>query len=593
MTHSNGNDEPSIDTIRAQIANIEPIAEQRHAPALAALYVRLAFAYQAQIEEGRCFDLAAARQQTVDCFHRAIALQTQTHQDTDRVHTLNHFGTFYQRQGLLDEALRTHQQALNLAHSGANSLEAAASQVELGRVLTLMGQFPKALRYQQLALKTAQFLGDLPLEASILGHIGDLYTNLGQYSQAIASHQQELLLTRQQDNRDAEMAALRSLDTLYEVLEQRTPTRERFAQTLELSQHRALSRTALLANLGCLHPPEEALALLVQARDGARKMGHGWREAALSVHLGITYVALDQPTPAATEGQVALAIAHRMGARQIETAAQVLLGVVATLQQQYWQAIRYAHLARASAKSIGDRLREGYALMNLGTALSAIGQPQLATNAFHQASDIAQQLSLSPQALLPLIPGGKTDLTSPESRPMLSAKQPAASMPPTDEERSLAALNWAKQSSVHLRTVEILTTLAREALQAHHYSQAIVYAEYALEIAQPMNHPLREYQLLAILGDIYCALEQTEQEINYYQQCLAIAQQVRETKLEAATWQYLGFVYMRANNTSQALRCFQEAHILFKKLGLTDEADLLRQKIDILRRKLQPDDFDQ
>lgn len=592
MTHSNGNDEPSIDTIRAQIAKIETISGQRHTPALAALYLRLALAYQAQIEEGRCFDLGAARQQTVDCFHRAIALQTQTHQDADRVHTLNHFGTFYQRQGLLDDAVRIHQQALTLAHSAANSLEAAVCQVEIGRVLTLMGQFPKALRYHQLALRTAQYLGNLQLEASILGQIGDLYTNLGQYSQAIASHQQELLLTRQQDNRDAEMAALRSLDTLYEVLEQRTPTRERFLQTLELSQHNALSRTALLANLGCLHPPHEALALLVQARDAARNTGHCWREAALCVHLGITYIALDQPTPAATEGQVALAVAHRIGARQIETAAQVLLGLVAILQQQYWQAIRYAHLARASAKSIGDRLREGYALMNLGKALSALGQTQLATQAFHQASEIAQQLSLPPQALLRLIQLGKTDLASTESRPTFAASQPTASMPP-DEAHYRAALNWAQQSSVHLRTVEILTTLAREALQAHHYSQAIVYAEYALEIAQPMNHPLREYQLLAILGDIYCALEQTEQEINYYQQCLAIAKQVRETKLEAATWQYLGFVYMRANNTPQALRCFQEAYVLFTTLGLAEEAELLRKKINTLRRKLQPDDFDQ
>ncbi len=178
---------------------------------LATLYNSLGETYYRRVQRGEGSNYLDEREKAVQCFRKAIALQTEFGLQFYLVNSLRNLGNVYYHQGRYKEAREYYEQSLGIAREiGDRSGEDKALR-KMGNVLSCLGLYEEARKYYQEGLSIAREEGDRSTESHFLGNIGNIYSSEGLYQEAIEDYQQSLEIAREIGDRSTESHSLGNL----------------------------------------------------------------------------------------------------------------------------------------------------------------------------------------------------------------------------------------------------------------------------------------------------------------------------------------------------------------------------------------------
>ncbi|WP_434684355.1 CHAT domain-containing protein [Pseudanabaena minima] len=256
------------------------------------------------------------------------------------------------------EALQFAEQALQIYQEIGDYPSQANTQLLIGNVYLIFGQYDSAINTFSKSLEIAKQLGIPNLEVKLLNNLGAAYFALGQYQKAIDQHQRGLALARNIAARQGESLILGLLGNDYVALGE-------YQKALDFYQQ-----------------------YLAATKDISDRQG----EAYAMGNIGNTYVYLGQYQKAVDWLQQSLTLVRAIGDRRGEGKALENLGNAYAYLSKYQQAIEVYQQALVIYKQIGDRNAEATALGNLGNAFNAIGQHQKAINYLQQTLEIVQTI---------------------------------------------------------------------------------------------------------------------------------------------------------------------------------------------------------
>ena len=256
------------------------------------------------------------------------------------------------------EALQSSEQALQIYQEINDYPSQANTQLLIGNIYLIFGQFDNAINTFGKSLEIAKQLGLPLLEVKLLNNLGAAYFALGQYQKAIDSHQRGLAIAREIGDRQGESLILGLLGNDYVALGQ-------YQKALDFYQQYLAATKSIRDSQG------EAYAL---------------------GNIGNTYAYLGQYQKAVDWLQQSLTLVRAIADRRGEGKALENLGNAYTYLSKYQQAIEVYQQALVIYKQIGDRNGEATALGNLGNAFNAIGQHQKAIDYLQQTLEIVQTI---------------------------------------------------------------------------------------------------------------------------------------------------------------------------------------------------------
>jgi tetratricopeptide (TPR) repeat protein len=209
--------------------------EGAEAPLLGTLYGRLAQVYQRRIERGEAKNLQEERNLAIENYQKAIALQTELHQDSNLINTLIDLGRFYLFQGLLQESIPLFKQSLQVAQTIGDYKGEATALMNLGHAYILLGQFPRAIEFYKKSLAISREINDLKSECASLNGLGFAYASLESPRRAIEFYEKSLAISRETGDLTSESVSLNRLGLVYHSLGQFPRAIEFLEQFLAIS----------------------------------------------------------------------------------------------------------------------------------------------------------------------------------------------------------------------------------------------------------------------------------------------------------------------------------------------------------------------
>ncbi|MBD2186056.1 tetratricopeptide repeat protein [Aerosakkonema funiforme] len=183
-------------------------------------------------------DLRGYNKTRVELFSRLVDFQEpkDNFQQWQFLAALLYLGNAYYSLGQYQEAIRFHQQSLEIAREIGNRFGEGSSLGGLGNAYYSLGQYQEAIRFHQQSLEIAREIGNRFGEGRSLGGLGDAYQSLGQYQEAIRFYQQSLEIAREIGNRFGEGSSLGGLGNAYYSLGQYQEAIRFHQQWLEIAR---------------------------------------------------------------------------------------------------------------------------------------------------------------------------------------------------------------------------------------------------------------------------------------------------------------------------------------------------------------------
>jgi tetratricopeptide (TPR) repeat protein len=352
---------------------------------------------------------------------------------------LNGLANVYSDQGYYEEALKLHEQALEINKTKSpDRRREATSLFNIGLIYHSRGEYDQALKFIQNSYELYQSIGYRQGVAYVLNSLGVIYTDQGNYPKALAVLQEAQQIIEEIDLRSLESSVLNNLGTVYfsggkfeqaqqyhdgamEIsqqlglqsdkainfhnLGQLSMRQGQYAQAVEFAQQAlaiyrendlkpnesfALSALGnyLLASgnfSGAIEKQQQALAL-------AQELENVGNEAFSLATLGITYNRLGQHEKALGYHQKSLSIYQEIGQRSGEADTLNNIGLVYEKQGEYDQALALYQQALTIQREIGEIVGEGNSLQSLGFTYERVGNYVEAEEALSQALEIQQRV---------------------------------------------------------------------------------------------------------------------------------------------------------------------------------------------------------
>jgi CHAT domain-containing protein/Tfp pilus assembly protein PilF len=281
------------------------------------------------ISVGDCNGFLTDRWQAVEV-SETITLVSPS--DFQRALELNHIGLQLWRNGQLQEALATFDEALQIAQEQGEISTAGTILGNMGVINYNQGQYEQALENfgRSLAIKTE--VGDLYGEGTTLGNIAVVYSELGKSSEALDFFDQSLAISREINDQPGEFTALGNIGSIY------------------FGQGRY----------------SEALDFLNQALDIVYGLEDRFAEGQLLNNIGLIYSYQGQYTKALDIFNQSLLIRREVGDRVGEATSLQNIATVYISTNQLSQAYDYFTRSKLIAVEVGDPITEAGALIGLG-----------------------------------------------------------------------------------------------------------------------------------------------------------------------------------------------------------------------------------
>ncbi|MBD0303743.1 MAG: tetratricopeptide repeat protein, partial [Tolypothrix sp. T3-bin4] len=153
----------------------------------------------------------------VDLYGQLITAWEKTGERENRNYgaALTSLGNAYYSLGQYQQAIKFHQQSLDIAREiGARDGE-GVSLMNLGNAYQSLGQYQQAIEFYQQSLQIALEIDDRNGEGTSLINLGNVYLYQGQYQKAIELFQQSLQIALEIDDRNGEGTSLINLGNVY------------------------------------------------------------------------------------------------------------------------------------------------------------------------------------------------------------------------------------------------------------------------------------------------------------------------------------------------------------------------------------------
>jgi CHAT domain-containing protein/Tfp pilus assembly protein PilF len=334
--------------------------------------------------------------------------QVPTPQDRDtEVERLKQEGSRQLNRNELPEALETFQQVLAIQRKISNLPNSDRVASRKSERLTLntiagiyirQGEYAKALNYYQQALVIAKELNNPEHQVATLNNIGKVYTRLGEYTKALEYLSHALVIGKDLSDPDRKVTTLNSIGEIYENLGQ-------YAKALEYLNQAVVIRRELqdpygeatainsigevYENLGqyakALEYYHQTLAIRSTIDD------HRGQGMALN-SIGGIYARLGQYAKALEFFQQAFRAAIKSSDRAGIGIASNNIGGIHAYLGQYPQALEFLDQSLVIRRAISDRAGEGKTLNNIGEVYARLGQYNEALQHFQQALLIRREI---------------------------------------------------------------------------------------------------------------------------------------------------------------------------------------------------------
>jgi tetratricopeptide (TPR) repeat protein/tRNA A-37 threonylcarbamoyl transferase component Bud32 len=259
--------------------------------------------------------------------------------------------------GKVDEARAQLEQAREFARVVANIYQQIRILYQLSNVAIKAGQTDQSLQYADEAIQLAQANQMESLIARGNIEIGNIYLGAGKYD-------------------EAEQHFQRALDA---------------AQRYGARQNEARARLTLASVYVQRGEADRALGLIDQALSFYQAGGYRTEVRQASILRARTFRQKGDYKSALLAFQDQLSQAEQSGDQSLIAFAHGSVGGVLLAQEQYAEARRHFEEGRVRYKSTGNKLYEGYALMNLGITVWHLGNYEEAHSLLKQAAEIANQ----------------------------------------------------------------------------------------------------------------------------------------------------------------------------------------------------------
>ena len=175
-------------------------------------------------------------QQAITSHEQALEIARETGNRGSEGTCLGNIGTCYSFIGEIPRAIEFYEQALQIAREIGNHDSMGVWLHNLGNCYRDLGEMKRAIDYYEKTQKTEREASDRAGEGLLLGNLGTYYRDLGETPHAIQHHQKALEIAREINNRRGEGFWLGSLGHSYHVLGETQRSIEYFEQALNIAR---------------------------------------------------------------------------------------------------------------------------------------------------------------------------------------------------------------------------------------------------------------------------------------------------------------------------------------------------------------------
>ena len=345
------------------------------------------------------FDLRE-KQNALDCFKRALALEREVGNRVVETAILNNIGATYADLGENEKALDFYGQALAPERATGNRRGEAATLANMGTVYAFLGDKHKALDFFNQALPLLHALGEGKGEATTLSNIGKTYDDLGEKQKALDFFNQALALQRTLNDHAGEAITLSNIGSVYNTLGQKQKALDFYNQALPLKHELGDSEgeAVTLNNIGALYDDlgekQKALDFYNQALPLRRKADDRRGEAATLSNIGLIYSNLGEKQKALDSYNQALTLQRAVGDHSGEAITLSNIGVVYHDLGEHQKALDFYNQALPLQRAAGDRAGEATTLSNIGRAYDNLGKKEKALDLYSQALSLSRAVGV-------------------------------------------------------------------------------------------------------------------------------------------------------------------------------------------------------
>jgi len=328
---------------------------------------------------------------------------------------LQSIGGTYLKMGQPQKSLEFYQQMLPIYDRGITKAQVLNN---IGVVYVNAGNYAEALKSYQEAWNIATTVGNCYSkepgakicyygdEAAILNNLGAAYFNLGQYQKALELAERATTIYRQFNPEEQQEPSANNIKLLYSALGEnaqnlgyfkigfnsRANVGDAYGKELFKKGDRALNLNNIAKIYEGLEKYEPALKLYQQALKIYQESNYKIGQAATIANISQIYFRLGNQAQAKSFSQQALKIYQEVGDRAGEGTALNNLGRSADQQGNYEEAMQLYQQALVIHKEVGDRFSEGTTLRNIGGILEKQKQLELAIVFNKQSVNVAESI---------------------------------------------------------------------------------------------------------------------------------------------------------------------------------------------------------
>ncbi|MFJ8250825.1 BTAD domain-containing putative transcriptional regulator [Streptomyces sp. NPDC094466] len=273
---------------------------------------------------------------------------------------LSNLGVACWKLGQFAEGVTIARHGLDVAQQLGDRETVAHSESTLGQLHSLLGWFPEALAHLERAVEHQRTLGALRAEAESLTLLSTLYEQWGRHTEAASAARRAIRISVELGQQENELAALTDLA---------------FAQTW----------------LADIHAADESLDRARALCDGTRDPGHVALVFALSAEVRHR---LGDPVQAARHADRALAL---LGAKVSALRIAKVRNTIGRYMRKRGDSATALTLhtgAWHTARPLGFRVEEAYALSGMAAALTELGRPREAIGHELAAEELFAQMGV-------------------------------------------------------------------------------------------------------------------------------------------------------------------------------------------------------
>ena len=355
----------------------------------------------------------------------------------------------YHKIGDFSQAIKCHKQYLSIAKELKDKVHEYRAYHNLGSVYEELGDFNQAIEYHKQHLNVTRELGDKAHEGRVYNNLSMVYQKMDDFNRAIECLRQHLSIVKELEDRSDEECAFHLLGEAYHDLGDFNHAIENANKCLRIARKPIVRSKALRVagksymSMGKLY---RAMQFFQDYLDIAKRIGDREGEAQAYVLIGTVNARRDDFNQATEYLEKALTMAKELRDQEIE--AMVYASFVEILRKQgdFERAIEYNKKCLKMVQKSGQRIIVGNYLANLGRTYESSGDLHQAVDYYQRSTKLFNELRVLQvdDALKVIFRNARQDIYQSLCRTLLKLSKFDEALCAADQGRAEALLDLIK-----------------------------------------------------------------------------------------------------------------------------------------------------